>query len=677
MIKVGFVQGWENDIVYVAITSNYTPSFGDILYTFERVDNGYRTVLLEVVGFEGIVPEAMVPAEAQPTIYKVQEKNVVKARLFLEINKGISNGVILVKASRPPSILSQVSLVSKGDADSEEIMRNISEYFYARRAEGRRGVGVVVLRSGIAHNEIVAREKYFMNAAFNLDLPEILRKHILISGQTGSGKTSGIQGMLLKYAFESNEKIGWLVIDRHGEYTPSEGYVRDRFIGVFVDSIITNKHLADSVKVYTFRLSNTLNYQKHFSTIEGVYTIKELPLKASSVTFSDFASLDQVSIDMASTLEEFLVIILEVLKNIVFMAHDKVLGISIPIGQFDLFIRDDDPSKATANALALVPILADNLVRFEGVGFPRAKKKGLHRVLVDRGIDARITRILRRFILSIMNWRARTIPRNGKSITVIDDSKSLVKVSPTLKNPEELACLLDIIVKSIQKLYPEIEKGDYKWRGLCTEKMLEIKNDEGLDVSQIVRLVDEGNVLILDVSGLDAVQADLAVLTIVRRLLEHRLEVGVEESRKKPVIAIVSEEAPLYLSPERVRSPFNPFARIAREGRKFGIGLVAITQLATIIEKQLLANFNTMVVMRTRSRSDLEFFRDLGVPAETLPFLGDRECFIYTPDLPVKEPIPVYMPAWFDRDYISVVEERRKYISSEIKIGKEILEKLE
>jgi hypothetical protein len=96
--------------------------------------------------------------------------------------------------------------------------------------------------------------------------------------------------------------------------------------------------------------------------------------------------------------------------------------------------------------------------------------------------------------------------------------------------------------------------------------------------------------------------------------------------------------------------------------------------MATLIERQLLGNFNTLIVMRTKSSSDLDFFRDIGVPVETLPYLGDREAFIYTPDLPVKEPIPIYMPAWFDEDYAKLIDEKRRVLGGEYPAVKELLE---
>lgn len=679
LIKVGFVKGWEDDVVHVAVSERYIPAFGDLLYTRERQDNDIRTILMEVVGFESQAPGALGPLETQPTILRVQERVVAKAKLFIEISKS-GNEVMLVKASKPPSLLSPVYLIHRGDAESEEVMSDISRYSYVKQGSSGKGVGAVVLRSGVAHNELLAREKHFMNAVFSIELPELLKKHVLVTGQTASGKTSGVQGLILKYALESSDKIGWLVIDRHGEYTPPEGYVKDRFIGMLIDSIMLNANLREGTKVYTYRLVQARSNRKPFATIPGYFDIKELPIKASSVTFSDFAALEEVGLEKASLIEEFLNILIDVFKYIELSGAEKPrTSRPLTLKSAELFIRADQPEAATANMLALIPLLADNMVRYEGVGSPRKEKKGLHKVLVDRGIDARATRMLRRLVLSVMGWRVRIVNVDGdKSVIVLDDSRSLVKVSPTLKDPEKLPCFLETIAYALERLEKTgTATANYKWRGICADSILEIKGEDGLDVDEVVKHVDEGNVVIVDVSSLSTTQADLLVLTVTRRLFEYRLELGVEESKKRPVISVVSEEAPLYLSPEKVRSPFNPFARIAREGRKFGIGLLAITQLATMIEKQLLGNFNTFIIMRTRSRSDIEFFRDLGVRTETLPFLGDRECFIYTPDLPIKEPIPAYMPAWFDYEYKRLVEEKRGKLNQEIKISKELAKTLE
>ena len=50
---------------------------------------------------------------------------------------------------------------------------------------------------------------------------------------------------------------------------------------------------------------------------------------------------------------------------------------------------------------------------------------------------------------------------------------------------------------------------------------------------------------------------------------------------------IFVEEAQNVLSEEFVRSNANPFVRVAKEGRKFGLGLVAITQRPSAISEEI------------------------------------------------------------------------------------------
>ena len=65
----------------------------------------------------------------------------------------------------------------------------------------------------------------------------------------------------------------------------------------------------------------------------------------------------------------------------------------------------------------------------------------------------------------------------------------------------------------------------------------------------------------------------------------------------KPVISIVVEEAPRVLGREVIEKGGNVFLTIAREGRKFKVGLIAITQLPSLIPKEILANINTKIIL--------------------------------------------------------------------------------
>jgi len=65
----------------------------------------------------------------------------------------------------------------------------------------------------------------------------------------------------------------------------------------------------------------------------------------------------------------------------------------------------------------------------------------------------------------------------------------------------------------------------------------------------------------------------------------------------KPVISVVLEEAPRVLGKEVLERGSNIFSTIAREGRKFKVGLFAITQLPSLIPRQILANMNTKIIL--------------------------------------------------------------------------------
>ena len=72
----------------------------------------------------------------------------------------------------------------------------------------------------------------------------------------------------------------------------------------------------------------------------------------------------------------------------------------------------------------------------------------------------------------------------------------------------------------------------------------------------------------------------------------------------KPVISVVLEEAPRVLGKKVLEQGTNIFDTLAREGRKFKVGLVAITQLPSEIPKNILANMNTKIILGIEMNSE-------------------------------------------------------------------------
>lgn len=113
-------------------------------------------------------------------------------------------------------------------------------------------------------------------------------------------------------------------------------------------------------------------------------------------------------------------------------------------------------------------------------------------------------------------------------------------------------------------------------------------------------------VSVLDFSGVPARAADLAIGVILNLLFElaSRSPAGQPGIGRPSPVLVVLEEAHRYLGTEA--SGLTRFAanRIAREGRKYGIGVVLVTQRPTELPKTALAQVGTLVALRLSNAED-------------------------------------------------------------------------
>lgn len=149
--------------------------------------------------------------------------------------------------------------------------------------------------------------------------------------------------------------------------------------------------------------------------------------------------------------------------------------------------------------------------------------------------------------------------------------------------------------------YPDFWKDKDKSAGKtigAIKKRLSFLIDEGKGLhSSQSRLVEEvfealkqGKTVIIDLSLRDSFEASVISNIFVRKLFENnkREYTNVDSNQKGVINAVVFvEEAQNVLSEEFVRTNANPFVRVAKEGRKFGLGLVAVTQRPSAISEEI------------------------------------------------------------------------------------------
>jgi len=120
-------------------------------------------------------------------------------------------------------------------------------------------------------------------------------------------------------------------------------------------------------------------------------------------------------------------------------------------------------------------------------------------------------------------------------------------------------------------------------------------------------------VRIVDLSGVPNEVAGAASAVIARTLFSMKVWQTDEERRKTPVL-LVCEEAHRYV-PNRGEAMYEAaqgaIRRIAKEGRKYGLGLLLISQRPSEVEATVLSQCNSWIVLRLSNESDREHVRGI------------------------------------------------------------------
>lgn len=107
-------------------------------------------------------------------------------------------------------------------------------------------------------------------------------------------------------------------------------------------------------------------------------------------------------------------------------------------------------------------------------------------------------------------------------------------------------------------------------------------------VENVFTYLKQGKTIIVDLSLKDNMDASIISTIFIRKLFENNKENFTSNKPDKIIDTVIFvEEAQNVLSEEFVKSNANPFVRVAKEGRKFGLGIVAITQRPSAISEEI------------------------------------------------------------------------------------------
>jgi hypothetical protein len=143
-------------------------------------------------------------------------------------------------------------------------------------------------------------------------------------------------------------------------------------------------------------------------------------------------------------------------------------------------------------------------------------------------------------------------------------------------------------------------------------------------VESVLQDVRNGKIVILDLSLFRLGQATRIAEAVLRRIFDYNLW-GITLGKAIPVIAVF-EEAQNVLNKRAVDEGKSIFVRWAKEGRKFKLGLIYVTQQPGAIAPEIVSQTDNYFVMHLLSKGDINALTDAnphygGVIAR---FLGDE-----------------------------------------------------
>ncbi len=194
------------------------------------------------------------------------------------------------------------------------------------------------------------------------------------------------------------------------------------------------------------------------------------------------------------------------------------------------------------------------------------------------------------------------------------------------------------------------------------------KLDQGeTTISTIIQELESEKSVIIDTSNLSG-KVELLIGSLIANELLNRYKYfkRTGDLKDKPAVSIVLEEAPRVLGKDALESGSNVFSTIAREGRKFNIGLSAITQLPSLIPREILANMNTKIILGTEMNTERKAIiesasQDLSSDDRNIASLDKGEAIVSSNF--AKFALPLSIP-FFDewvKDEIEEEEESKSY----------------
>jgi hypothetical protein len=277
---------------------------------------------------------------------------------------------------------------------------------------------------------------------------------------------------------------------------------------------------------------------------------------------------------------------------------DKRNGRKAPLGTV-IFDPDGEyfwPDDKGRPGLCDVPSLEDKLVVFTG----RRHTSAFYQSFVAGGIKLDIRRLRPADVVSIALNPERQEQQNVRKLRGLPQGRweqlvDLIDEHGNTASLEEIGSLLDLDQKQ------EVEALAARGNMTAIVRMLHDKSSQLMDM--LVHALGQGKLCVIDVSQMRGGQSLILSGLILRRIFDrNQEEFTAADPRTIPTIAVV-EEAQSVLSGNAPAS--EPYVAWVKEGRKYDLGVLLITQQPGSIPVEILSQGDNWFIFHLLSAADL------------------------------------------------------------------------
>lgn len=204
-----------------------------------------------------------------------------------------------------------------------------------------------------------------------------------------------------------------------------------------------------------------------------------------------------------------------------------------------------------------------------------------------------------------LNPGAKQLTFSDKNLTVHE----LAQIFPTKATSSQMGLLYSAIRDAKTKgdytlddviTYVSNSESASKWNVVNMLEMIKEVNMFSKRPTKLLDIVKPGRAALINLRGIAPDIQNIVAFKLMEDLFEQR-KVG-----RIPPLFLIVEEAHNFCPEKEVRTSSKIIRSIASEGRKFGLGMCVISQRPARIDKNVLSQCNTQIILRITNPNDLK-----------------------------------------------------------------------